>query len=127
MSLAVSRVGGIVQKFRTPLLTAAAMLCFAANSVLCRFALAPHLIDPVTFTCVRVLSAATILTTIIAVSQRRLPVIAIRNWRSIATLFTYLIFFSFAYTRLSTGTGALVQTPFCEAPRGSADNGPGRH
>ena len=33
------------------------MLCFAANSILCRLALAPGLIDPATFTTLRVLSA----------------------------------------------------------------------
>jgi hypothetical protein len=42
---------------RTLLLTCIAMLCFAANSLLCRLALAPDLIDPASFTSIRVASA----------------------------------------------------------------------
>jgi drug/metabolite transporter (DMT)-like permease len=30
------------------------------------------------------------------------------NWKAIGALFGYLVFFSFAYTRLTTGTGALI-------------------
>ena len=41
------------------------MLCFAANSILCRLAWAPKLIDAATFTTLRVLSAATMLTLIV--------------------------------------------------------------
>jgi hypothetical protein len=50
---------------RSLLLTAAAMLCFAANSLLCRMALAPHLIDPATFSTVRVASAVAVLTALV--------------------------------------------------------------
>ncbi len=84
------------------------MLCFAANSLLCRTALAPELIDPATFTSVRVASAALILTIAVCFRRERLPSFACTSWQSIAMLFAYLVFFSFAYARLSAGTGALI-------------------
>ena len=50
---------------RTLVLTGAAMLCFAGNSVLCRLALAPRLIDAATFTTLRVVSAAAMLSAVV--------------------------------------------------------------
>jgi drug/metabolite transporter (DMT)-like permease len=93
---------------RGVVLTILAMLCFAANSVLCRLALGPHLIDPASFTTVRVVSAAAVLTIIVGLSGRPLANLTVPNWKSIGALFAYLVFFSFAYTRLTTGTGALI-------------------
>ena len=99
------------------------MLCFAANSLLCRLALAPKLIDPATFTSVRVLSAAAMLSIVVWLRRGHLPRLSYANPRSIAALFAYLVFFSFAYTRLSAGTGALILiggvqlTMFCIALR----------
>jgi drug/metabolite transporter (DMT)-like permease len=85
-----------------------AVLCFAANSLLCRLALAPDLIDPATFTTVRILSAAAILVFVVWVRGRHLPRLKYAKAGSIAALFGYLIFFSFAYARLTAGTGALI-------------------
>jgi drug/metabolite transporter (DMT)-like permease len=85
-----------------------AILCFAANSLLCRQALAPGLIDPATFTSIRVISAAAMLGTMAWVQRRSLPRPSRASPRSIASLFAYLVFFSFAYLRLSAGTGALI-------------------
>jgi drug/metabolite transporter (DMT)-like permease len=93
---------------RTIGLAATAMLCFAANSILCRLALAPKLIDAATFTTLRVLSAATMLTLIIWLQHRRLPHLRSANPLSVVALFGYLVFFSFAYLRLDAGTGALI-------------------
>jgi len=93
---------------RTFALTSVAMLCFAANSLLCRLALAPKLIDPATFTSVRVLSAAALLTVWVLLRRRHLPRRAYASARSIAALVGYMAFFSFGYTHLSAGTGALV-------------------
>ena len=84
------------------------MSCFGANSLLCRLALAPRLIDPATFSTVRVLSAVAVLTGVVVARSRRLPRVRLANWRTTASLFAYIIFFSFAYTRLSAGTGALI-------------------
>jgi drug/metabolite transporter (DMT)-like permease len=90
------------------MLTAVAMLCFAANSILCRPALAPGLIDAATFTTVRVASGAAMLGLVIWLQRRQLPQPTRINLFSPLALFGYLIFFSFAYTRLHAGTGALI-------------------
>jgi drug/metabolite transporter (DMT)-like permease len=93
---------------RTASLTAIAMCCFAANSLLCRLALAAKIIDPASFTLLRVLSASAILVAIVAIRRRSQTSIKSWNWRSTVALFVYLIGFSFAYTWLSAGAGALV-------------------
>ena len=79
------------------MLTAAAMLCFAANSLLCRLALAPRRIDAATYTTLRVGSGAAILCLAVGLQRRRFPQINRANIRSVASLFAYFIFFSFAY------------------------------
>jgi len=83
------------------------MLAFAANSLLCRLALGQDLIDAATFTTVRAVSGATLLSLIMVPGWRRRgrppP-----DWRSVLTLFAYMAFFSFAYVTLSAGTGALI-------------------
>ncbi len=92
---------------RTLILTALAMLAFAANSVLCRLALGQKLIDPASFATVRVLTAA--MTLIVIVWPRwRARGRARGNWRNAGVLFAYLVSFSFAYLSLSAGTGALI-------------------
>ncbi|MBC8268098.1 MAG: DMT family transporter [Rhodospirillaceae bacterium] len=92
---------------RTVLLTATAMLAFAANSLLCRQALGQGLIDAATFASLRVIAGAATLILIVMVRRRsRQPSTA--NWRSAAMLFTYMVFFSFAYLSLGAGTGALI-------------------
>jgi len=93
---------------RTIVLSSTAMLCFAANSLLCRLALAPMHIDAATFTTLRVASAAAMLSLIVLLQRRKLPRLARANPLSAAALFGYLIFFSFAYLRLDAGTGALI-------------------
>ena len=90
----------------TLILTAAAMIAFAANSVLCRLALGAGLIDPASFASVRTVSGAIVLGAILLVRSSRNYGKA--DWRSVVSLFLYMVFFSFAYRSLSTGTGALV-------------------
>ena len=90
------------------LLTAVAMLCFAANSIVCRLALAPGYIDAATFTTLRVISAGAMLCVAVLLSRRQLPRLAHVNLPSAMALLGYLIFFSFAYVRLDAGSGALV-------------------
>ena len=90
------------------MLTAVAMLCFAANSLLCRLALAPGLVDAATFTTLRVLSAAGILCLVVWLQRHRFPRLDRANPLSIACLFAYFIGFSFAYLRLDAGSGALI-------------------
>ena len=75
-------------------LTALALVAFAANSLLCRMALGRELIDPVSFTALRLLSGAVFL---VAVSQLvgepRPASEKIGSWGSGLALFGYAIAF----------------------------------
>jgi drug/metabolite transporter (DMT)-like permease len=93
---------------RAILLTAVAMVCFAANSILCRLALAPGLIDAASFTTVRVLSGGAMLSVVAYLLRGRLPRLAQVRLPSAMALLGYLIFFSLAYARLDAGSGALI-------------------
>lgn len=88
-------------------ITALAMVAFAANSVLCRLALGAHLIDAASFATVRVVAGAIVLAAIM-VPRWRGRTRAPADWRMVVMLFGYMVFFSFAYITLSTGTGALI-------------------
>lgn len=86
----------------------AAMIAFAANSLLCRLALrAPAAIDPASFTAVRLVSGAIVLALIVSTRERRFRAVE-GSWPSALALFGYAIAFSIAYVRLSAGTGALI-------------------
>ena len=91
-----------------PLLAVVALLCFAANSVLARFALRAGAIDPASFTAIRLATGALFL----AILARPAKPIAGRDFRfpliGAFLLFLYAAPFSFAYVRLTTGTGALI-------------------
>ena len=87
-------------------LTAVAMLAFAANSVLCRLALGQALIDPATFTAVRIVSGVAMLWLIVIFMGRERK--AAGSWRAACALFAYAAAFSFAYISLSAGVGALL-------------------
>lgn len=89
-------------------LTALALLAFAANSLLCRMALVGGLIDPVTFTTVRLASGALALLPLALVGGNPGAKPARGSWASAAALFAYAIAFSLAYLSLDTGMGALL-------------------
>ncbi|MAO55865.1 MAG: EamA family transporter [Rhodospirillaceae bacterium] len=93
---------------RIALMTAFAITAFASNSIICRAALGPGLIDPATFTSVRLVSAAVVLAVVVFARRRHLPHLAVGDWRAAAALFTYAVFFSFGYVLLPTGSGALI-------------------
>ena len=91
------------------ILTALAMVAFAANSVLNRIALADGGVDAATYTGIRLGSGAVMLVLILA-WRGNAP-----RWGQIGgsvsgaiALFVYAIAFSFAYLKLATGTGALL-------------------
>lgn len=88
----------------TVMLTAAAVLAFAGNSVLCRLALRSTGMDPASFTAVRIGSAALALWLFLprAGGSRE------GSWGSALALFFYAAAFSFAYVEMPTGVGALV-------------------
>jgi drug/metabolite transporter (DMT)-like permease len=88
-------------------LTVAAMLAFAANSLLCRMALQQGGIDAASFGSIRLVAGA--LTLALVVRVRSGGAAAGRaDWLAAAMLFAYVAFFSFAYLSLSAGTGALI-------------------
>ncbi|CAH1522386.1 Permease of the drug/metabolite transporter (DMT) superfamily [Vibrio owensii] len=94
----------------TFLLTAIAMLAFAANSLLCRLALAAGLIDAGSFTLIRLLSGAVTLIVIMLLRgnwRSQIPTTRFSLFAGVA-LFGYAALFSFAYVKLAAGTGALL-------------------
>ncbi len=91
---------------RTALLTTAAMIAFATNSILCRLALANPAIDPASFTSLRLASGAAALALIVGGMRGRYR--AGGDWTAAAMLFLYAVLFSFAYLYLTAGTGALI-------------------
>lgn len=93
---------------RTAILTAAAMVAFASNSILCRLALQSRAIDPASFTLFRVVAGAVVLTVLTRASRARPAGPTRAGWTSAGALFAYAIAFSLAYVELSAGTGALI-------------------
>ena len=96
---------------RSLLLTALAMLAFAANSLLCRIALREGSIDPASFGAIRLAAGAAALLLVMRLQPR--PESAPRaekagDWPAAAMLFLYVACFSFAYLRLAAGSGALI-------------------
>jgi len=91
---------------RTTAFTAAALVGFAANSLLCRGALGRGHADAATFTTVRLASGALAL----CILARRGPraIAAAGRWSSAAALFGYAAAFSFAYVRIGAAVGALL-------------------
>lgn len=88
------------------MLSAAALVAFAANSILCRLALRATAIDAVSFTTIRVAAGAAMLGLLLAL--RRGGERPRGDWRSALALYAYAILFSWAYLALSAGTGALL-------------------
>jgi drug/metabolite transporter (DMT)-like permease len=90
-------------------LTVVTLVAFAANSLLCRMALAPDLIDPVAFTVIRLGSGVAVLIPLSGlISELRPKGRPAGSWRSGVALFTYAMAFSLAYVSLETGMGALI-------------------
>jgi drug/metabolite transporter (DMT)-like permease len=106
-AIAPARKGRAGLSTRTVLLTALAMVAFAANSLLCRLALGAAEIDAASFTSIRVLAGALTLV-LISYAQKRPPSRSNADWRSALALFAYMIFFSFAYISLGAANGALI-------------------
>ncbi len=83
-----------------------ALVGFAANSVLCRLALAQHSIDAVSFTVIRLASGALLLWLLVRKKGKSKPIR--ENILPALMLFLYAVLFSWAYLQLSTATGALI-------------------
>jgi drug/metabolite transporter (DMT)-like permease len=94
---------------RIPVLTAFALVAFAANSVLNRLALGANAIDAGSYIGIRLVSGAVTLWLINAVSKQKWGLILRGgNPTSAFYLFLYGITFSFAYRSLTSGTGAFI-------------------
>jgi drug/metabolite transporter (DMT)-like permease len=91
---------------RVAALTVLTMVAFASNSLLCRLALRETKIDPASFTLVRLVSGAMCLWIIVQMQKGRAAFAG--SWISALALFGYAALFSFAYVRLTAGTGALL-------------------
>lgn len=101
-------------KLKTYVQVSAAMLAFAANSVLCRLALLETSMDAASFTLIRLISGAATLLFILFFMRkgdlkcnnirRQFPLLALTS----TLLFSYAAAFSYAYINMDTGTGALV-------------------
>jgi drug/metabolite transporter (DMT)-like permease len=88
-------------------LTAAALVAFASNSILCRLALSRAEIDPATFTTIRFVSGAAVLGALVAFRTRGGGKPA-GSWASAIALAVYAVAFSYAYVTLEAGIGALL-------------------
>ncbi len=94
--------------FKTIFFTVLALIAFAANSVLCRSALGENLIDPASFTSIRLLSGGVMLMVILQFNRKNKSSSTKGSWLASIMLFLYAAAFSFAYITLDTGTGALI-------------------
>ncbi|MFW5739555.1 MAG: DMT family transporter [Myxococcota bacterium] len=93
---------------RTFVLTSVVLCAFAANSLLCRWALAEDRIDPASFAAVRLGAGALVL---VALVRGRTAGTARRRsggWAAALSLLVYAVAFSFAYVRIEAGLGALL-------------------
>ncbi len=93
---------------RVALLTAAAFVGFAANSLLTRAGLGGGLIDAATFTGLRLTSGAVTLLLLVRLRGRGRATVSGGSWSSATMLAAYAIAFTLAYTRIGAGTGALI-------------------
>lgn len=104
------------------LMAVIAMMFFAANSILCRMALAAGNIDPASFTSIRLVSGAVVLFVLAGLTRKRdgehdscsLIQQPTEHWLAAAMLFLYAATFSFAYLYLDTGIGALILFAFVQ-------------
>jgi drug/metabolite transporter (DMT)-like permease len=91
---------------RVFLLTTAAMIGFAGNSLLTRGALGAGRLDAASFTAVRLLTGA--LTLALLARLRARPAHGTGSWPSAAALAGYAIAFTLAYRRIGASVGALI-------------------
>jgi drug/metabolite transporter (DMT)-like permease len=97
-------------------LTALTMIAFAANSVLGRMAIGSAagetaLIDPASYSAVRLVTGAVMLSALVAATggrKTRRMLAGGGSWTSALALFVYAVAFSYAYVALDTGVGALI-------------------
>ena len=94
-------------------LTVITMLAFAANSVLCCYALGSNLMDAASFSALRLITDAIFLLSLVYFKD---PAFKLANPRPVPVLalLAYMLGFSFAYNQLSAATGALLLFGFVQ-------------
>jgi drug/metabolite transporter (DMT)-like permease len=91
------------------ILTVFTLVAFAANSLLCRIALGGDLIDPLSFTSIRLASGALALIPLSGLfGESTVHPNRAGSWISGFALFAYAAAFSLAYVSLTAGMGALI-------------------
>jgi len=86
------------------------LIAFAGNSILCRFALEDRLIDPASFTTLRLVGGTLMLFLLSSLLSKKSQQEKVVNgsWESAIALYIYAIAFSLAYLSLGSGMGALI-------------------
>jgi drug/metabolite transporter (DMT)-like permease len=92
----------------TAFFTSLALIAFAANSILARLALRTGHMDAASFTTVRLVSGALILTLLTRLQSGGWRALSGRGVVGPIALFAYAPTFSFAYVRIGAATGALL-------------------
>ena len=108
----------------TFLLVLVTLTAFASNSIFCRTALLVHRLGPLEFTIIRLVTGMLALIPVLLLGGRTRLIpsdkILVRsrsltvNWPNVLMalfLFSYALFFSLAYVKLETGTGAIILFP----------------
>lgn len=94
---------------RISLMALITMMAFAANSLFCRIALRDSASDPSSFTVLRLLSGAFVLSFLLFKNEAKESLhLSKKELLPPICLFLYALFFSLSYTDLSAGTGALL-------------------
>ena len=99
--------------------TLLSITAFSANAIICRWALDHQLIDPMSFTSLRLGSAALVLFAVMVwFHLRKVKLnktlepsnqrVSRGSWRAAIILFVYALTFSYGYVAISTATGALL-------------------
>lgn len=95
-------------------LTILALLAFAGNSILCRYALKGDVIDASSFTVIRLIAGAVFLVLLVLFKNNGKFDWKAGSWSSSLFLFVYAAAFSFSYISLNTGVGALILFGFVQ-------------
>jgi drug/metabolite transporter (DMT)-like permease len=96
----------VIKRARLFVLTLLAMVAFACNSLLCRYALNHTSIDAASFTTIRLISGALIL--MLVVRWRHGTHSGEGSWLSALALFACAAGFSYSYVSLNAATGSLL-------------------
>lgn len=91
---------------RTLILSVAAMIAFAANSLLCRAALRGGEIDAASFTAIRLATGA--LALVALATARKKDLRGAGSWGATLALAGYAVAFSYAYLEVGAAVGALI-------------------